>query len=237
MFSSNSLKIFLLCAALFCQACGYCRSRPEANALPAPFVAEELKSDIPFSTKEPDIYQAEIVVTTNSGAEEKFFAAKNGANRLTVFDYQTKRETALLQIAANQSFIIAPNQKIYAENQTEIDNAKSSALNDFLTADLMNRKTDAKYETLGAENNLVRFRVRLDETQNSEIIIYVDEKIGLPVKQEFYSISGEEKKIIVMTELKNFNLQTEAKFFEVPKDFRKVTLKEFYEITRREKAK
>lgn len=235
MFSSNSLKIFFLVAALFSTACSSCQSKSNANASNATFVAEELKSGIPFATKEPNEFQTEIVIQTNGGATDNFFAARRGANQLIVFDYQKKNEISFLQTERNESFLIHANQKIYAENQTGNINSKSETLNEFLTSELLNRKKDAKFESLGAENNLARYRVTLDDAPNSEIIISVDEKIGLPVRQEFFSVAGGQKILMTTIELKNFNSQTDAKLFEVPKDFRKVSTKEFYEIARRAK--
>jgi hypothetical protein len=235
MFSSTSTKIFLVCGLLCCSACSFWQSKPDAA--PAPSVAEELKSEIPFTTKEPDIFQTEIVITADGGLEEKIFVAKNGSNRLIVFGYQKTHETAFLQIGENQKFTIARSRKIYAENQAGIVGAESETLSDFLTAELQNRKTGAKFETLASENDLARYRVNLDDAQKSEIIIYVDENIGLPVRQEFYSAEGEQKKMTLTVELKNFGLQTNPSFFEVPKDYRKVSLKELHEILRREPMK
>lgn len=239
MFSSNSIKIFFALVLLSCQSCGFWRGKTDVTAAPpSPFVAEELKSEIPFSTEEPNVYQTEIViVVAGNDFEEKTFVARNGANRLTVFNYGGKQETALLQFGANQSFLIARNQKIYAESQSGTANEKDANANDFLTAEWLNQKTSAKFEALGAENNLVKYRAVLDDSPNSEAIIYIDEKIGLPVKEEFYKTSGEQKFLTLTAELKNFNSQTEAKVFEVPKDFRKVSMKEFQEARRRELTK
>lgn len=233
MFSSNLIKFFLVSALLSCQACGFCQSKTDATVSPTPFIVEELKSEIPFLTKEPDAFQTEIVVTVKDNFEDKTFIAKNGANRFIAFDFQGKTEFALLQLGGNQSFLIAPSQKVFAENQLETAGAESETLNDLLTAGWSNQKADAKFERLGAENNFVKYLVSLDETKKSEIIISVDEKIGLPVKQEFYSMSNGQKTLTLTMEIKNFSLQTEAKYFEVPKDYKKVLLKEFWETLRR----
>ena len=220
MFSSNSLKIFFVFAALFSTACSSCQNKSNVNASTDPFAAEELKSDVPFSTKEPDEFQTEIIIITNGGAADNFFAARRGANQLIVFDYQKKNEISFLQTETNQSFLISASQKIYAENQPGNTDSKSEALNDFLTAELLNRKKDAKFESLGAENNLEKYRVSLDDAPNSEIIIFYDEKIGLPVRQEFYTVAGGQKILMTTIELKKFSSQTDANFFEIPKDFR-----------------
>ena len=234
MFSSNLLKIIFLSVVLFAPACSFFQSKPDADApQPTPFVAEELKSAIPFSTKEPNIYQTEIVVTANQ-VEDKFFTARNGENRLAIYNYQTKSEISVLQIGDDRTFTIAPNRKIYAEKETGV---KGETADDFFTAEWLNQKTDAKFETLSPENNLARYRVNLDGAANSEIIIYVDAQIGLPVKQEFYSLKDEQRILTITMELRNFNAQTDAKFFEVPKDYRKVSSKEFYETTRANQIK
>ena len=235
MISSNSAKIFFIFALLFCQACSFWRGQTDAMPSPTPFVAEELKSAIPFSTKEPEVYQTEIVVTAN-GVEEKIFTARNETKRLIIFDFQTESETTVLELGENQTFLIAPNRKIYALK--EFDGSSSGVETaDFLTAELLNQKKDARYETLGAENNLLRYRVNLDDARNSEIIVSVDEKIGLPVKQEFYSIGGEQKILTSAVELRNFSLQTDAKFFEMPKDYREVSAKEFRENAQRKQTR
>lgn len=237
MFSSNIIKLFLVCAAAHVCSCSLWRGQTNATPAPTPFAVEELKSDVPFSTKEPDVYQTEIVLTGASGIAEKTFAAKNAANRLLILDFQTKTETAFLQIGEDQNYAIARQPKIYAENKSETNNAKSEPLSDFLTVELVNRKTGARFETLSTENNLAKYRVNLEDAANSEMIIFVDERFGLPVRQEFYSGAGEQKNLTLTMELINYRSQTEPNIFEIPKDYRKVSLREFRETMRRERAR
>ena len=230
MFLLNLFKILILFVLLGCQSCGLWQGK--SIETPAPFVVEELKSEIPFSTREPENYQTEIVVSRpGSELEEKIFAAKSGANRLLVFNYQQNRETAVLQTSANQNYTIARAQKIFVENLPD-SGAQRETLNDFLVAELLNRRRAGAFETLGAENNLTKYRVRLDESEKSEIIIFVDEKINLPIRQEFYSINNEASQLTLTIELRNFNFQPDASIFELPKDYRKVAAKEFVDIHR-----
>jgi len=231
MFSSNQLKIVFLAGALFASACGFWH-KPDAAASP-PFVAAELKSTIPFSSKEPDSYQTEIVVTANN-AEDRTFAARDKEKRLIIFNFQAESEISVLQLGAGQSFLIAANRKIYAENEK---GGRSENTSDFFAAEWLSQKTDAQFEALAAENNLVRYRVSLDETKNSEIIVFVDTQIALPVRQEFYSVKDGEKRLNLTMELRNFSAQPDAKLFEVPKDFRKVSLKEFRQAAHRGQVK
>jgi len=233
MFSSNLLKLIFFSGLLFASACGFWQEKPDVAASPTPFVAEELKSAIPFSSKEPDIYQTEIVITANN-AEDRTFAARSKENRLIIFNFQTAVETAVLQLGESQTFLIAAKRKIYAEKET---GAKSEGANDYFAAEWLNQKTDAQFETLTPENNLARYRVNLDGTKNSEIIVFVDTQVGLPVRQEFYSVQDGQKTLNLTMELRNFNVQTDARLFEVPKDYRKVSLKEFREMARGERVK
>ncbi len=233
MYLPKILK-FCLLAALFAPACRFWQPKTDApDAPPKPTVVEEIKSAIPFATKEPEVYQTEIRVT-GGGIENVMFTARNSAKRLTVYDYEQKSEFALLQTGDGASFLIARQSKIYAVSQT--GNAAETA-DVFPTAELLNEKSTAVFELLGAENGFAKYRVRLDESSRSEIIVTVDEKLNLPVKQEFYSVAGERETLVSTTEFKNFNLQTDARNFDLPKDYKKVSPTEFQVIRRREREK
>ncbi|MCY7375252.1 MAG: outer membrane lipoprotein-sorting protein [Pyrinomonadaceae bacterium] len=221
----------LLSVALCGSACRFWQPKPEAAPSPSPVSVEAAKSDAPFGTKEPEIFQTEIVVTSN-GVETVIFAARNGANRLTVYDYRKKSEFALLLNGEGSSFIIARRLKIYTENQAV---RGGETPDDFSTAELLNFPPIAVYELLGAENGLTKYRVVSEASNASEIIVTVDEKINLPVKQEFYSVSDGRKTSVSTTELKNFALQTDAQNFELPKDYKKVSAAEFQDVRRRER--
>ena len=232
MFSIKFLKIFLF-IALFASACRFWQAKGDVTPSPTPVNIEEISGKIPFPTKEPDVFQTEIITTAN-GVEDKIFTARNGENYYTIYDFQKKSEFALLQTAANGLLLIARNQKIYTENQTTNDNQMTD---DFPTAELLNEKPNAKYESLGAENGYAKYRIVLNDSANSEIVVTVDRNINLPVKQEFYSISGDRKTLVSTTELKNYNEQPDAQNFEIPKDYKKVSADEFQQILRRERTK
>lgn len=242
MFKSSAGKLFFGFLLLFNSACSLWQNNQNATPNPTPFVPTEIKSEIPFSTKEPDVYQAEIINQTFAGGNEntnrKIFVARKGESRLTVFDEGEKRETAILNSADGAAFSLYHSRKVYTENSTGADSSTQSG-NDFLTTEWLNQKTSAAFENLGTENGLSRFRVKLGnaETTNSEILIYVDENIKLPVRQEFYSVSSEQKTLLSSVELKNFKTEADEKLFELPKDYRKVSAKEFQEIIWQERNK
>ena len=236
MFLPKPIKTSVIFAVLFCQACGSQQNRANRNAN-TPFAADELKTAIPFSSKEPDVYQAEIVLTNYAGGEKsehKIFTARSGAKLRC--DYEN--EISFLQLDENRRFSIHNRKKIYVEYQTnqQVSNETGETLKDFLTTEWLNEKRSATFENLGAENNLTKYRVKPEGTPSdaSENLIYVDENLKIPVRQEFYTTNGEQKTLVFSMELRNFKPEADDKLFELPKDFRKVSADEFQKTIRQE---
>jgi len=236
MLSSNSAKVFFISFLAFTlfSSCRLWQKAENEMPAPTPFVAEEIKSGIPFATKEPENFQAEFVVTTGETEDKTLTARGSGNNRRHDFNYGQKTQVSIVQTADNKIFLLFQDKKIYAENSNnEIIQTAENPF-DFLTTEWLNQKADTKFESLGAENDLIKYRVSLGNNQMAESIIWVDENIGLPVKQEFYSISGELRTLNFTFEMKNFKPQADAGLFEVPKDFRKVSIEEFRKILQSE---
>ena len=231
MFSLDFIKLFALLAlaSIFFSSCRYWQKAETEKPPPSPFAAESLKSEVPFSTKEPDVFQTEIVVTAN-GQERKTFVARNGANRRFDFYFGAKNQVTALQI--DKSYLILPDKKIYAENLSGEKTFAQESWTDFLTIEWLNAKTESKFERLEPEGNLKKYLVRLGAGDLSEILIYVDEAQGFPVRQEFYSTNGGQKILTFSVELKNLKLQTDESLFTLPKDFRQVSADELRKTLR-----
>ena len=225
MFWSDFIK-FLAFSALIIfsvSACRFWSGGGNGTPTPTPFAAEELKSDVPFSSKEPEIFQAEFVVNANE-TERKTFIARNGANRRT--DYNFGSENQLINLQTDKNYLILPKRKIYAEN---LLSESASAPDDwtlFLTTEWLNAKTSARFEKQETVENTTKYRVTLDGKEASEILIFFDETNKLPVRQEFYSVSGERKTLSYTFEIRNFKLQTEENLFVVPTNYKKVSVAE-----------
>lgn len=241
MFRLSSGKSFFLTVLflLGASSCGW-RSAPETEApTPVPFIAPEIASDIPFSTREPDVFQTEIIVSNfidGQKTENKTFVARIGERRLSVFNAGGANEIASLAIDG-KVLRINRERKIYTEETggAAIENAGETE--NFIAAQWLNLKTPAQFENLGAQNDLTQFRVRADDNQNSETLVFVDENLKLPVRQEFFTLSGEQKTLTYSVELKNFKPEADETLFEIPKEYKKVSAKEFYQIRWREKFK
>ena len=232
MFPSNSTKFFLLftlAAALF-SSCRFWQKTSDVNPPSTPPVAAELKSEIPFSTKEPERFQAEIVVTAND-AERRTFLARSGTNRR--FDFNFGEKNQLTTLSTDKNYLILPARRIYTEN----DAAEAGASDDwanFLTTRWLNEKTAARFEKLETVDNLTKYRVNLGDGGASEIFVYADENLGLPVRQEFYTVVGEQKKLTYLFELKNLKLDAGEQLFALPANFKKVSAEEFRKNLRSE---
>ncbi|HXG84464.1 MAG TPA: hypothetical protein VNI84_10590 [Pyrinomonadaceae bacterium] len=227
MLSSNPIKFFfaLVFALSFSSSCLWRRAeseKPPPQTLQT-FTAAELKSEIPFSTKEPENFQAEFVVIADNRKTKTFFA-RDGDKRRFDYAFGTTKRFTILETGANQNFLIFPAKKIYAENSaSEIPARTTADWNDFLTDQWLNARAEAKFTNLGTENNLTKYLVASNDGEVAETIVFVDENIGLPVKQEFYSIEGEQKILTFTFEMRNFNTKIDSDLFEIPKDFRKVS--------------
>lgn len=224
MFSSKSLKFILIFTLVCASSCKYWQNSANSNSQATPNTTPEIadiQSDIPFSTKEPETFQADIIIK-NEGEEDKIFIAKSQGRF-----FSRNGDVATLQTEANKSFLINFAKKIYVENigksAAKVESS-GETLNDYLTTEWLNQKTEAKFESLGAENGLSKYRVIFE---SSESLIFVDENYKIPVRQEFYSIEGETKTLTYLIELQNLKLIADESLFEVPKDFRKVTIEEF----------
>ncbi|HEY8560258.1 MAG TPA: hypothetical protein VIL74_07765 [Pyrinomonadaceae bacterium] len=228
MFTCNLTRFFAVFAFTFLlfSGCRFVSNKSDADSS-APPVADELKSEIPFSTKEPERFQAEIVMTANE-AERRTFVARGGARRRYDFDFGAKNQVTLLQ--TDKIYRISPALRIYAEEAGGLPVPADDWTN-FLTNEWLNEKLPANFEKLETVENLTKYRVRPAESAASEVYLYVDEKNGLPVKQEFYSTAAP-KAPLYTVELKNLRLDADESLFILPADFKRVSPEEFAERVR-----
>lgn len=226
MFSSNSQKVLFITffAMMFASSCNSCRNTQEKEA--AANSVLEIHTNIPFSTEEPENFQAEIITSSFANgveSEQNYFIAKSGAASLQKFNAGSKNEQSFLRTFENKTFLINKAAKNYREISKEKSDAfASDSLIENLTSKWLNEKDSVSFKKSGTENGLTKYRVKSEDSKDSEVLIYVDEKLKLPVKQEFYDVSNNRKTLKFSFELKNFKPQAEKILFELPKDFEKV---------------
>lgn len=176
-----------------------------------------------FETIEPEKFQAEIV-SFAQGFEDsarKIFIAKDGLNRLVKFS----DGKAQLQ-KDGKTYLINYNKKIFAEAGSKQDFFAERSPFQFLTAELLNRKYEAKIEKLGTENGITKFSVKVDNSPKSEVVIFYDEVNKIITRREYYSIS-DKKELAFVIEMQNLRFDTDKFNFELPANFKKVSIADF----------
>jgi hypothetical protein len=222
MFLSNPRKSFVV-SVLLIFGFSACWLWQKNDNNPVVSVTEE-KGEFPFSTKEPDVFQCEIVTTADEISLTGFYARKQGKWRC---DFHHGEESQISNIHAEKDYLISYQRKIYAEvppNQPA--GTQSDPLDDF-TNGLLKRGEATNFEEIGRENNLIMYRGRTGDANASEVVISIDPSVGLPIKQEFYSVSSDKKTLGISVELKNLSLVVDDAMFAIPTDFAKVTVNEF----------
>jgi hypothetical protein len=225
MILSNRVKSFLLVLALltFCFGCRFWQNLANTNTSSQSGAFPEDKGDLPFSTREPDIYQARIVVTAG-GVKRVTLVAKNDQQRRSEYNFGEKG--AAVWLRTDKNYLALPDKKIFTEQAPPAGFTSSEGL-DSLTVEWLNIKAVSKFEDLGTENGLRKFSAKLNESDSSEVFIFIDEASGLPVKQEYYSINGGQRDLLYSIELQDLRLEAGDELFTIPKDYRKVSIEEF----------
>lgn len=225
---SKKLLFFALILAFF-SACRSGQSNNGETGAAKPLIVEESKSEIPFSTKEPENFQAEIVVSS-SGIERKTFIARSGANRR--YDFNAGAKNQISTVSTDRNYLISPDKKLYAEAASDENAFAPESWTDFLTNRRLGAESETFFERLETKADLTKYRVRLNSAAESEILIFVDDSRGFPVRQEFYSTGSGQRILNFAVELRNLKIPADENLFVVPKDFRKVSLEEFRKMMR-----
>lgn len=224
MFLSNPAKIFLTGIILLGILSGSgCRQTVE-NTDAGPSSDPE---GFPFSTKEPETFQADIVVSAG-GVEQRTFVAHSGRNRRTDYDLEGHDRLTLLE--TDKKYLISDRNKVFTEDELPVLSGEGFA--DPMATMLATREYE-EFEKIGVENGLTKFRASPRDSDSSEVMIYVDESLGLPVKQEFFSINGDQRTLQYSVELTNIRREIDAGVFEIPPGFRQTSIEEFRKVTAR----
>ena len=226
MFLSNPAR-YLVVLALVAAGVSACGDRQSSTG----HAVRTLESEpgvAPFSTKEPETFQAEIVISSG-GTERHIFIAKKQSRRRTDYDYGGREQTTLL--SSDRDIVYSPRLSLYAETAPDMPSQQPSELENDVTANLLSSRPDTTYERLGSENGLSKFRSRSGDA--GEVINFVDDAIGFPVRQEFYSVGADGQKILQYTmDVRDIKREVNDELFAVPANARKLSLADFRKLTR-----
>jgi hypothetical protein len=221
MFLSNSLKplaVFCLSIAVL----GACTPSPDvgnAGASPTPVEAPEF----PFSVAEPEVFQAEIVVTAN-GLKRHLFVARDRANYRTDYDLDSEDRRAVIR--GEKNYLVSYKERIYAEEP-------AAAVGDVSGSDdpdaglLLGQRVHADLVKTGDEGGLEKYEGRVEGDETSRVAVWFDPAAKTIVREEIYGTA------VYSMELRNFKLEAPAGLFAPPPDFWQVTPDEFRKLMRR----
>jgi outer membrane lipoprotein-sorting protein len=200
----------------------------------------------PFSTKEPERYQATRIITSVEGdavqtspTVTKVLIARDGDRRREEYQTATNKSLVYLEIPQGR-FVLSPARKLYADLNVADDDLGSfnspGAGADFSLERLLNEtRTRARYEKLGAETingrATTKYRVtsvdtaREDATDGtmagSVTLIWIDDALGMPIRSETSSTTNDHT-VKLTIELRDVKQTIEPGSFELPNSFLKV---------------
>ena len=242
------LFFFLITTAFLNSACSYCGKKESApgEALAPPVT---IVNTLPFSTKEPNIYQAELVVSFPAGdavIEQKYFIARDGETRRTDYDLSGKNTMSVLEKPEGAAIVLLPQKKCSLEDANAPAGtipSQNDALKESLTTGWLAEKIPANFAALGNEQMggkpLAKYRVRFEKRAGvesaSEALVWVDEELGTPVRTETYDIKNDQQVNKVVTEFRNLKLSVDTGIFDLPAGCQNIPAKEIQKILRQER--
>jgi len=184
---------------------------------------DEKETVIPFPVKDPDRLAAKVIVKAfieNKTIEKQYFCAKDGEKSLYRFSPGGPREFAVLRTAKDVAFRLDPARKEYKRLEMQSASVERDSFMNSVTNRWLNEKRRSEFKDLGIKDGLRLYQVAIAGAKQTEVIIYVDEKLKYPVKQEFYILEGTDRRLSYSFELSEVTTAPAAELFEIPEGFR-----------------
>jgi len=177
------------------------------------------RSNYPFEIREPEVYSAKVFVTVGNEVTEHFLA-RSGDRSRTDTNVGTLNHTS--RIVGASEIVVSYGPKTYYEiprGDGETANLSGSSAE---IRGLFASPERAKFEKVGVEHDLTKYRVRLAQDDRSEIYIYVDAAQKMIVKQEFFTGGGDTRTLTYSLEMRELRREAPDELFAMPNGFRKV---------------
>ena len=218
-----------------------CRSVNDSPTTPNAPTEIVVSSTPPFQTKEPDRYRATRTITSITADGKttvtKSSTARDGEMRRT--EEFAARRLVFLNLPEG-TFVLLPDDKVYADSARETVAGAAEDVEISPEKLLHDETASTSYQTLGAEliagRNTNKYRVIVNSSNAgnvspSETLIWIDEALGMPIRSETKSSDGTR----VTMELSEIALDVNKGLFQIPEDYRKVTLTELLERSKTSK--
>lgn len=194
----------------------------------------------PFSTKEPDRYQAVRTITSMTKGIEKSIVttttiARNGRARREEYETASGQKLAYLDLPSGR-FVLFPSAKLFATLDSAAGERQETLAGGDVSADLLLNETPTEtlYANLGAEavgsRSAIKYRVLTRATgtvagTDGETLIWIDDRLGMPLRWQTTAKSGAGETTTTM-ELSSITLEVDENAFRIPVDYRQVNFSE-----------
>jgi hypothetical protein len=218
-------------------------ANPNSNAIANSNADRTGVSSAAFAATEPEQYSLTMAVSGQGSANNKQGSlppqniefAKLGTDRRWALTLPAVGQVAYLE-KAGMKYLLLPSRSQYVEISPEalgiqlgnvltpnaiVEQLKPRTQYENVGTEIINGRKAAKYRFVGAADTRTKAG-----TVQSESYIYMDEITGLPLRADlnFASSSGGQAQGFIET--RDINLNPDAKLFEVPATFKKVTTEE-----------
>ena len=205
----------------FLPGCSWFAAKKPAN----PISDSKITSSIPFDVDGPESFSAFVFVRTyskNTTSERRYFVARDSNNSFDRFGIGDSGEFAVLRKTSGEVFRLDPSAKTYQKLPRLASGIQETSLISSLNSRWLNEKRSVTFTDLGLENGLRKFKTNIDGSRDTEILIFVDTDLKLPVRQEFYSLKGEIRTKLFSIELQDIKIPPDDALFVLPEDYSEV---------------
>lgn len=210
MILSNLPRILLLVVAftLVMQGCGSSQTNENKEVS----LTGESSSEYPFSTKEPEVYQADVVVTAG-GTETRWTVARNGEKWRT--DIYAGADMIVSLLRSDKLYNVDHRKKTFWEiNEKQGTGDISDIARSFFRGYEHN-----DFDETAREGTIIKYKVRPIDKRPGSILISINTESGMMIRQEFLAADGG---VQYVYELRNLKLSVDDSTFTIPPDYRKV---------------
>ena len=220
-----------------------CSSQNNSPATSNTSTETVVSSTPPFQTKEPERYRATRTITSVTADGKTTVStssnARDGEMRRT--ESKVASRTLVFLNLPEGAFVLQPDDKVYASISGDSgDTGLGTSEDGEISPEKLLHSDNGKssYQKLGTEvigrRNTNKYRVVVNSSSaasvsQSETLIWVDDALGMPIRSETKSSDGTR----VTMELSEIELNVDRELFEVPNDYKKVTLGEFVAVALR----
>lgn len=197
--------------------CSWFVSAP-TNTIDPPKI-EDKTNVYPFETREPEIFAADLFVTSGTAETRTSYARKNDRWRLDIFE---GTQPSISRLHGDNLVQLDHRSKTFAEIPQGAIGEPPSFIAD-MNATLLISGEHAKFEKTGTAGSIETYTATLPD--RTPVTLTYDASQKIIMKQEISSSTGEG----VIFEIRSIRFEVDDSIFAVPADYRKVEWKNMVE--------